>query len=228
MDEELYDEFGNYIGPEVAFGDEDSDDGAETYHDDNDVEGQHGRDVQMDVVADETAVVLHENKKYYPSALEVYGEDVQTAVQEEDSQPISQPVIAPMKTKEYDLVEERLPQTVYPLEFLTSLMPHGHLIRNIVIVGHMQHGKTTLVDNLIGATHIFAAPLGSEGGTHSRKKVDKCHYTDTRADEQKRGLSIKTMPITLLLQTSKEKHYVFNLMDTPGHTNFSDEVRTGF
>jgi len=163
-------------------------------------------------------------KKYYPSALEVYGEDVQTAVQEEDSQPISQPVIAPMKTKEYDLVEERLPQTVYPLEFLTSLMPHGHLIRNIVIVGHMQHGKTTLVDNLIGATHIFAAPLGSEGGTHSRKKVDKCHYTDTRADEQKRGLSIKTMPITLLLQTSKEKHYVFNLMDTPGHTNFSDEV----
>jgi len=227
--EELYDEFGNYIGPEVDSGDEDSDSGAEAgYEGNGDGVEEHGHDTQMDDVAgnvtDETNIVLHEYKKYYPSALEVYGEDVQTTLQEEDTQPISQPVVAPVKAKEYDLVEDRLPQTVYPLEFLTALMPHGHLVRNLAIVGHMQHGKTALVDNLIGATHIFAKPSGSEGGTCCRRMVNRCHYTDTRADEQKRGLSIKTMPITLLLQTSKEKHYVVNLMDTPGHTNFSDEV----
>ena len=52
-------------------------------------------------------------------------------------------------------------------------------------------------------------------------------YTDSRVDEQKRGLSIKAMPVTLLLQSSSEKHYVMNLIDTPGHTNFSDEVTAG-
>eukprot|EP01118_Nematostelium_gracile_P006616 TRINITY_DN2127_c0_g1_i2.p1 TRINITY_DN2127_c0_g1~~TRINITY_DN2127_c0_g1_i2.p1 ORF type:complete len:820 (+),score=207.79 TRINITY_DN2127_c0_g1_i2:457-2916(+) len=49
-------------------------------------------------------------------------------------------------------------------------------------------------------------------------------YTDTRADEQKRALSIKSIPISLVLQNSHEKSYVLNLMDTPGHVNFSDEI----
>ena len=43
-------------------------------------------------------------------------------------------------------------------------------------------------------------------------------------DEQKRGLSIKAMPVSMLLKTSSEKHHLLNLIDTPGHTNFADEV----
>ena len=49
-------------------------------------------------------------------------------------------------------------------------------------------------------------------------------YTDSRVDEQKRGLSIKSAPVSLLLQSSTEKHYLFNLIDTPGHVGFQDEV----
>lgn len=49
-------------------------------------------------------------------------------------------------------------------------------------------------------------------------------YTDTRHDEQKRGLSIKSTPMTFVMQTSHGKSFVMNVMDTPGHVNFSDEV----
>ena len=52
-------------------------------------------------------------------------------------------------------------------------------------------------------------------------------YTDSRVDEQKRGLSIKAAPMTLLMQAPSEKHYLVNIVDTPGHLNFSDEVSAG-
>jgi len=47
---------------------------------------------------------------------------------------------------------------------------------------------------------------------------------DTRKDEVDRHMSIKSVPATLVLNDSREKNYLFNLMDTPGHPNFSDEV----
>jgi U5 small nuclear ribonucleoprotein component len=53
-------------------------------------------------------------------------------------------------------------------------------------------------------------------------------YTDCRQDEQIRGISMKAKPLSLVLQNSKEKSYLFNFMDTPGHPNFSDEVSAAF
>jgi U5 small nuclear ribonucleoprotein component len=52
-------------------------------------------------------------------------------------------------------------------------------------------------------------------------------YTDSREDEVIRGLSIKAMPLSLILQNSSDKSYLFNVMDTPGHPNFSDEISAG-
>ncbi len=49
-------------------------------------------------------------------------------------------------------------------------------------------------------------------------------WTDLRKDETERGLSIKCTPLTLVLPDSRGKSYLFNMMDTPGHPNFSDEV----
>ena len=49
--------------------------------------------------APSTAVVLHEDKKYYPSAEEVYGEGIEALVQEEDAQPLEVPIIAPVKVR---------------------------------------------------------------------------------------------------------------------------------
>jgi 116 kDa U5 small nuclear ribonucleoprotein component len=52
-------------------------------------------------------------------------------------------------------------------------------------------------------------------------------WTDNRRDEVDRQMSIKASPITMVLQDSHDKSYLFNLIDTPGHPNFSDEVTTG-
>ena len=49
-------------------------------------------------------------------------------------------------------------------------------------------------------------------------------YTDTLLTESERGLSIKSTPVTLCLKDIREKTYLMNIFDTPGHVNFSDEV----
>lgn len=96
MDADLYDEFGNYIGPELDSDDDEEEDDEDDYHDqDQDMNGYDDDDgvggEEEEVSAQ--AVVLHEDKQYYPSAADVYGPEVETIVQEEDAQPLTQPII---------------------------------------------------------------------------------------------------------------------------------------
>lgn len=62
------------------------------------------------------AIVLHEDKRYYPTALEVYGPDVETIVQEEDAQPLDKPLIEPVKQMKFQLKEQNLPETNFETE----------------------------------------------------------------------------------------------------------------
>ena len=57
------------------------------------------------------AVILHEDKQYYPSASDVYGEGVETLVQEEDAQPLSEPIVAPVKVRKWTVEEKDMPET---------------------------------------------------------------------------------------------------------------------
>lgn len=57
------------------------------------------------------AVILHEDKQYYPSAGDLYGADVETLVQEEDAQPLTEPIIAPIKVRKWTVEEKDMPQT---------------------------------------------------------------------------------------------------------------------
>lgn len=68
------------------------------------------------------AVVLHEDKRYYPTALQVYGPDVETIVQEEDAQPLDKPLIEPVKKMKFQHKEQNLPNTTYEMEWVTFLI----------------------------------------------------------------------------------------------------------
>ena len=126
----LYDEFGNYIGPELE-SDDDSEDSRDA-NDFNDEQGMENGDrdgIDDDVddmalaVADDadggqsTAIVLHEDKKYYPTASEVYGPEVETIIQEEDAQPLTEPIVAPVRKNKFQHVEQVL---VVPSSLITT------------------------------------------------------------------------------------------------------------
>ncbi|KAI8847873.1 P-loop containing nucleoside triphosphate hydrolase protein [Chytridium lagenaria] len=232
MDPDLYDEFGNYIGPDLEEDEEGDDFGfgglagglAGKDQEEQSPDGRMDEDgrepwqndgmalMQVDAPSS-SAVVLHEDKKYYPTAEEIYGPDVETMVQDEDTQPLTMPIIAPLKKPKTYIQEKDLPETKFSKEFMADLQSYPDHVRNVAFIGHLHHGKTSLIDVLVTQTHNVDWSPG-----------DDVRYTDVHDMERQRGLSIKAKPISLVMQDVRGKSYLLNILDTPGHVNFSDEV----
>jgi elongation factor 2 len=85
-------------------------------------------------------------------------------------------------------------------------------IRNIGIIAHIDHGKTTMTDSLL-----------AEAGVLSPQIAGKARALDYLEEEQKRGITIKTANISLLHEVN-DHPYVINLVDTPGHVDFTGKV----
>lgn len=171
------------------------------------------------------AVILHEDKQYYPTAEQVYGADVETRVEEEDAQPLTQPIIAPIEQKKFNIEEADLPPVFFDREFMTDLMNYPEQIRNIAFAGHLHHGKTAFADMLVLQTHDITDRLERRVGRH---RDEQLRYTDIHITERERGLSVKAAAMSLVLQSSKGKSHLVNFIDTPGHVNFVDEVASSF
>lgn len=146
-------------------------------------------------------------------------------MEEEDAQPLSQPIIAPIEKKKFNIEEADLPPVFFDRGFMTDLMNYPEQTRNVALAGHLHHGKTSFMDMLVMQTHDIHEKLDKRSG---RQREEKLRYTDIHILERERGISVKSSPMSLVLQSGKGKSHLVNLIDTPGHVNFVDEVAASF
>jgi len=122
----------------------------------------------------------------------------------------------------------------FSIDQIRALMDKKQNIRNMSVIAHVDHGKSTLTDSLVGMAGIIASA-----------KAGDTRFTDTRQDEQERCITIKSTAISLFYNmedadiervkkvqavakndddTGYEKGFLINLIDSPGHVDFSSEV----
>ncbi|KAF8846163.1 P-loop containing nucleoside triphosphate hydrolase protein [Paxillus ammoniavirescens] len=105
-----------------------------------------------------------------------------------------------------------------------ALMDKPTNIRNMSVIAHVDHGKSTLTDSLVSKAGIIASA-----------KAGDMRFTDTREDEKERGITIKSTAISMYFEMDKEDvevikqktaghEFLINLIDSPGHVDFSSEV----
>ncbi|XP_046463757.1 eukaryotic translation elongation factor 2 [Daphnia pulex] len=116
----------------------------------------------------------------------------------------------------------------FTVDEIRVMMDKKRNIRNMSVIAHVDHGKSTLTDSLVGKAGIIAGA-----------KAGEMRFTDTRKDEQERCITIKSTAVTMYFELSEkdcafitnpeqrestEKGFLINLIDSPGHVDFSSEV----
>lgn len=112
----------------------------------------------------------------------------------------------------------------FTVDQMRSLMDKVTNVRNMSVIAHVDHGKSTLTDSLVQKAGIISAA-----------KAGEARFMDTRKDEQERGITIKSTAISLFAEIGEEdvkdikqktdgNSFLINLIDSPGHVDFSSEV----
>merc|ERR1711931_529149 len=114
----------------------------------------------------------------------------------------------------------------FTIDQIRGIMDIKTNIRNMSVIAHVDHGKSTLTDSLVTKAGIIA-----------QAKAGEMRFTDTRADEQERCITIKSTAVSMYYeltdddmvylegkQETKGNAFLINLIDSPGHVDFSSEV----
>ncbi|KAJ2876649.1 Elongation factor 2, partial [Coemansia aciculifera] len=112
----------------------------------------------------------------------------------------------------------------FTVDQIRGLMDKVSNIRNMSVIAHVDHGKSTLTDSLV-----------AKAGIISSAKAGETRFTDTRQDEQDRCITIKSTAISMYFELdgdqmediADKQHgngFLINLIDSPGHVDFSSEV----
>lgn len=112
----------------------------------------------------------------------------------------------------------------FTVDQIREIMDKKDNIRNMSVIAHVDHGKSTLTDSLVSKAGIIAGA-----------KAGETRFTDTRKDEQERCITIKSTAISMyyelsegdmkwIKQESDGNGFLINLIDSPGHVDFSSEV----
>uniref|UniRef100_A0A668UI87 Tr-type G domain-containing protein n=1 Tax=Oreochromis aureus TaxID=47969 RepID=A0A668UI87_OREAU len=112
----------------------------------------------------------------------------------------------------------------FTVDQIRAIMDKKANIRNMSVIAHVDHGKSTLTDSLVSKAGIIASARAGE-----------TRFTDTRKDEQERCITIKSTAISLYYELSENdtafikqskdgSGFLINLIDSPGHVDFSSEV----
>ena len=95
---------------------------------------------------------------------------------------------------------------------IRDLMDKPEFIRNLGIIAHIDHGKSTLSDSLLAGAGLLSSKIAGQA-----------RGTDLLEEEQQRGITILSTAVTMV-HKFHEKFYLINLIDTPGHVDFGGEV----
>ncbi|KAG1349007.1 hypothetical protein G6F62_003705 [Rhizopus arrhizus] len=113
----------------------------------------------------------------------------------------------------------------FTIDEIRRLMDKVTNVRNMSVIAHVDHGKSTLSDSLV-----------SKAGIISSGRAGEARYMDTRKDEIERGITIKSTAISMYFEMGEEdikeikgqktdgRAFLINLIDSPGHVDFSSEV----
>ncbi|XP_065671523.1 translation elongation factor 2 [Hydra vulgaris] len=113
----------------------------------------------------------------------------------------------------------------FTIDQIREIMDKKHNIRNMSVIAHVDHGKSTLTDSLVTKAGIIA-----------QAKAGEMRFTDTRKDEQERCITIKSTAVSMYYELTDAdmaflvdknidgKAFLINLIDSPGHVDFSSEV----
>jgi elongation factor 2 len=114
----------------------------------------------------------------------------------------------------------------FTVDEIRNIMDKKNNIRNMSVIAHVDHGKSTLTDSLLAKAGIIAGA-----------KAGETRATDTRKDEQERCITIKSTAISMYFEMTEEdvkfvkqkrdgdcRGFLINLIDSPGHVDFSSEV----